>query len=252
MTQVQCILRPQEVFLPNRYDLPKLKRMLLGVNSPAISGNPQADAYRRLLLPIILIGDSRLGGISSTISAYESLLLRGYQIDAVSMFSDDYHRNHLYLSSYFSDRGIPLFYIQHPPKLTGDSEKDSKATDAYYSSINESTSVSGIPALEKLLDKTHRTRLQNLDSMANRALQHVWWPFVQHGMVKNTSDVTIIDSAQGDFFSVYRNSQTKDQSLLKPEFDGMYSINPSLYYFPVIIQEVLHGGLKHLVIRMEP
>jgi hypothetical protein len=31
----------------------------------------------------VLVGDGRLGGISATISAYESLLLRGFNTDAV-------------------------------------------------------------------------------------------------------------------------------------------------------------------------
>ena len=38
---------------------------------------------RPLRLPCLLVGDPRLGGISSTISAYESLLLRGYDVDVV-------------------------------------------------------------------------------------------------------------------------------------------------------------------------
>ncbi|KAL3529061.1 hypothetical protein ACH5RR_008383 [Cinchona calisaya] len=38
-------------------------------------------------LPAILVGDGRLGGISGTISAYESLKLRGYDVVAV-VFED--------------------------------------------------------------------------------------------------------------------------------------------------------------------
>ncbi|KAL3503059.1 hypothetical protein ACH5RR_037508, partial [Cinchona calisaya] len=39
--------------------------------------------YRPFRLPAILVGDGRLGGISGTISAYESLKLRGYDVVAV-------------------------------------------------------------------------------------------------------------------------------------------------------------------------
>ncbi|KAL6756174.1 pyridoxal phosphate-dependent transferase [Haematococcus lacustris] len=49
-----------------------------GVASPAPSGNLMCDVLRPLRLPAVLVGDARLGGISCTISAYESLLLRGY------------------------------------------------------------------------------------------------------------------------------------------------------------------------------
>ncbi len=38
---------------------------------------------RPLRLPALLVGDPRLGGISATLSAYESLLLRGYDVDAI-------------------------------------------------------------------------------------------------------------------------------------------------------------------------
>jgi hypothetical protein len=42
-----------------------------------------AHSHRTLRFPGILVGDGRLGGISATISAYETLLLRGYDTDAV-------------------------------------------------------------------------------------------------------------------------------------------------------------------------
>ena len=54
-----------------------------GVNSPAPSGNSQADLYRPLRLPVLLVADMKLGGISSTISAFESLHMRGYDLDSV-------------------------------------------------------------------------------------------------------------------------------------------------------------------------
>lgn len=38
---------------------------------------------RPFRIPAILVGDGRLGGISGTISAYESLTLRGYDVVAV-------------------------------------------------------------------------------------------------------------------------------------------------------------------------
>lgn len=40
---------------------------------------------RPLRLPAVLVGDPALGGISATISAYESLLLRGYDVVAIAM-----------------------------------------------------------------------------------------------------------------------------------------------------------------------
>ena len=43
---------------------------------PSLSGRP----FR---IPSILVGDGQLGGISGTISAYESLTLRGYDVVAI-------------------------------------------------------------------------------------------------------------------------------------------------------------------------
>ena len=59
-----------------------------GVLSPGPSGTPQADIYRPLRLPAVLVGDHKLGGIASTISAAESLIMRGYDLDAVVCFDD--------------------------------------------------------------------------------------------------------------------------------------------------------------------
>jgi dethiobiotin synthetase len=48
-----------------------------GVASPGPCGRLQHDILRPLRLPGVLVGDGRLGGISATITALESLLLRG-------------------------------------------------------------------------------------------------------------------------------------------------------------------------------
>jgi dethiobiotin synthetase/adenosylmethionine--8-amino-7-oxononanoate aminotransferase len=59
--------------------------------------------------------------------------------------------------------------------------------------------------------------------MPKRTLDTIWWPFVQHGLAKSEKDVTVIDSAHSDFFSVYRPQKDLDQSLLTPEYDGSAS-----------------------------
>lgn len=47
---------------------------------PSMPVRAQADVYRPLRLPVVLVGDGRLGGISSTIAAYEALVSRGYEV----------------------------------------------------------------------------------------------------------------------------------------------------------------------------
>lgn len=56
-----------------------------GPASPGPSGSLQADVLRPLRLPAILVGDGGLGGISSSVCAYESLLLRGYDTPVLAL-----------------------------------------------------------------------------------------------------------------------------------------------------------------------
>ncbi|KAL3535328.1 hypothetical protein ACH5RR_003789 [Cinchona calisaya] len=56
-------------------------------------------------LPAILVGDGRLGGISGTISAYESLKLRGYDVVAI-VFEDHGLVNEVPLSCYLQNGSL--------------------------------------------------------------------------------------------------------------------------------------------------
>lgn len=181
------------------------------------------DCYRPLFLPTVLIGDSKLGGISSTISSYESLLLRGYTIDAVLLFRDEYYRNWEYLEGYFAEKGIHLATIDPPPPRLSDPAIDRQSTQKYYDNL-----IAGETRVNDVLDHLdlcHIKRINNLASMPRRTLDTIWWPFVQHGLAEKEKDVTVIDSAHSDFFSVYRPLERTDsaQSLLTPEFDGSAS-----------------------------
>ncbi|KAJ7044967.1 PLP-dependent transferase [Mycena alexandri] len=188
-----------------------------GVHSPTLSGVTQLECYRPLFLPTILVGDSRLGGISATISAYESLLLRGYIIDAILLFRDQYYRNSEFLMPYFAERGIEVTAVDAPPPKAVDAAENLASTERYYESLNL------LPVVQNL-DMRHQQRLAELDSMPRRSIDTLWWPFVQHGLVKSEKDVTVIDSASSDFFSVY-NAQNAGRSVssLEAQFDGSAS-----------------------------
>lgn len=58
-----------------------------GVLSPAPSGSPQADTFRPMRLPVILVGDGKLGGIGATLSALESLRTRGYSVLGIALLA---------------------------------------------------------------------------------------------------------------------------------------------------------------------
>jgi dethiobiotin synthetase/adenosylmethionine--8-amino-7-oxononanoate aminotransferase len=199
-----------------------------GVHSPTLSGTTQLDAYRPLFLPTILIGDSRLGGISSTISAYESLQLRGYNVDVLLLFAEQYYRNYEYLSGYFGSRGVHVASFPGPPPRVSDSKENFEKTEAYYASVVPTGSDGPLHEVVDHLDACHTRRVEELQSMPRRTLDTVWWPFVQHGLNTTQQDVSVIDSAHGDFFSVHTapavGTPSKEPiSLLAPQLDGSAS-----------------------------
>ncbi|KAI0784460.1 onanonoxo-7-onima-8-eninoihtemlysoneda [Abortiporus biennis] len=194
-----------------------------GVHSPTLSGTTQLDSYRPLFLPTVLIGDSKLGGISATISSYESLILRGYIVDAILLFRDEYYRNWEYLEKYFAERGVHVSSLNPPPPKDSDYEKNLRITEDYYQHLVPSSKEGTIFDVITHLDKCHTRRLEELDSMPRRTLDTIWWPFVQHGHVKE-QDITVIDSASSDVFTVYnRGLSSSNTSLLEPQFDGSAS-----------------------------
>jgi bifunctional dethiobiotin synthetase / adenosylmethionine---8-amino-7-oxononanoate aminotransferase len=202
--------------------------VIIGVHSPTLSGNTQVDSYRALFLPTVLVGDPKLGGISATISSYESLVLRGYIIDAVMIFREEYYRNWEYLQSYFAERNVKVFVVDPPPAKLDDLAANFSTTQQYYQQIAPESKAGSVFELLDHLDIRHSKRIRDLDSMPRRTLDHIWWPFVQHGLVKDEKDVTVIDSASGDEFSIYngrRDNVSADSkvSLLEPQFDGSAS-----------------------------
>ena len=204
----------------------------IGVHSPTLSGTTQVDAYRPLFLPTILVGDSRLGGISSTISAYESLLLRGYIVNSILLFKDNYYRNWEYLEPYFSEHGVKVSAVDPPPPREADASQNFIATEDYYRKLVSEDHTGGLSGVVDYLDERHEERIKELYSMPRRTLDAVWWPFVQHGLVKDERDVNVIDSAWGDHFTVFNGHKTPfppppspvvHGSILESQFDGSAS-----------------------------
>ncbi|KAL3518311.1 hypothetical protein ACH5RR_020900 [Cinchona calisaya] len=69
-------------------------------------------------LPAILVGDGRLGGISGTISAYESLKFRGYDVVAV-VFEDHGLVNEVPLSCYLQNGTVVCYHIDFAIATSG-------------------------------------------------------------------------------------------------------------------------------------
>jgi dethiobiotin synthetase/adenosylmethionine--8-amino-7-oxononanoate aminotransferase len=199
-----------------------------GVHSPTPNGSSQADIYRPLRLPICLVADYRLGGISASISAFESLHLRGYDLDAVLQFKDETYQNHDYLREYFLKKGIWSLSISQPPARVVDEggssaadTEDFQAMEAYYEKMSRLDIVT--ETVHKLVEK-HSSRIRDLEDMSKEANEVIWYPFTQHQDV-SPKNIMAIDSASGDFFQTRTTpaSGLETEEILMPTFDGSAS-----------------------------
>lgn len=195
-----------------------------GVHSPGPSGTSQADLYAPMRTPVILIGDSKLGGISQTISAFESLKMRGYDVESIIMFKGDYG-NHDYIHEYFhkNTEGLPIETVSEPPPSDSDASADLGRMQAYYEA---ESSAPNIRQLIQTLDTRSQTRIKRLESMSTQANKIIWYPFTQHRQLTADS-ICAIDSANGDFFQTFDTGKAMpsrpESPVLQPSFDGSAS-----------------------------
>lgn len=166
------------------------------MHSPSPSGTTQADLYSALRLPVVLVGDAKLGGISLTIAAFEALRLRGYDVESILMFENDVHENHVYLREYFGERfgGVPVVALAAPPERARDQRADEKRMMSYYAQA----SAGGTGVLKHLAAR-HAERIKRLQSMSTEAHKTIWYPFTQQTLL-SPENITAIDSAKGNFF----------------------------------------------------
>ncbi|KAF4435211.1 adenosylmethionine-8-amino-7-oxononanoate aminotransferase [Fusarium austroafricanum] len=187
-----------------------------GVHSPGPSGTSQADLYAPLRAPVILVGDAKLGGISQTISAYESLRLRGHDIESILLFQDIKYENYQYLREYFANLGgISVDTVPEPPARLDNEKEDFDQMKEYYDSLSNGSVQHVLDAL----DKRGKERISRLESMSEKASNHIWYPFTQQKLV-SADTISAIDSAHGDYFQVLNKNS---DNLLQPAFDGSAS-----------------------------
>jgi dethiobiotin synthetase/adenosylmethionine--8-amino-7-oxononanoate aminotransferase len=159
---------------------------------------PQANLYQPLIgqVQVVLIGDGRLGGISATLSAIESLLVRGYDISAVVIVDGEVTAEAIqeYASRTFSLRSGSGEAVQPRilslPKLPPLPDP----LNAWFEANHES-----FCGLENYLDEAWRGQVSDLDGLVSQGSEVLWWPFTQHQTVDR---VTLIDSSVGDSYSV--------------------------------------------------
>ncbi|TLD39373.1 dethiobiotin synthase [Venturia nashicola] len=201
-----------------------------GVLSPNPQLGLQADLYRPFRLPVVLVGDSRLGGISTSLSSFESLYLRGYDLSSLVLFEDEVYKNHGYLSDHFQEKNIRTFTIPPPPEQAASLEEDMKAMQRYYDTVSQSEPIQRV--LENF-DQQHESRVSGLKSMADEAHEKIWYPFTQH-QGRTKKDIMVIDSAYDDDFASLTTNATTDAiqpnetkasygSILQPAMDASAS-----------------------------
>lgn len=182
------------------------------------------------------MGDSRLGGISQTISAFESLHIRGYDVESVLLFDNAKYGNLDYLTRYFRDRyeRILVAGVAAPPARHASPQQDLEAMKRYYTAYG--TEGNTTKTVLQRLDQRHDERVASLKSMASRAHRNIWWPFTQQSLLQ-PKNITVIDSAHGDYFQTLvpqgkpavpttttdRPDQSSQQGLLRSSFDGSAS-----------------------------
>lgn len=195
-----------------------------GVHSPTPAGRSQADAYRPLRLPVVLVGDPRLGGISATVAAFEALHVRGYDVARLVLFADASFRNESYLDPYFRRLGIPTSMLPRPPAAQdGGGRDDVAGMREYYAAVSSSAAAADLVAD---LAARHRQRIADVTSMPGRAARTIWYPFTQHRRAVSATAIQAIDSACGDYFQAYCPPDTPPgpaPGLLQPKFDGTAS-----------------------------
>ncbi|KAJ0800356.1 putative dethiobiotin synthase, Adenosylmethionine--8-amino-7-oxononanoate transaminase [Helianthus annuus] len=177
-----------------------------GVASPGSSGSLQCDLYRPFRLPSILVGDGKLGGISGTISAYESLTIRGYDVVAI-VLEDHGLENEVPLLSYLRNR-VPVLVLPSIPK---------DPLDNLMEWYDESQSV--FDSLKGIMLSSYEKQMCRLHEMPKKAQEIFWWPFTQHKLVPQEK-VTVIDSRCGENFAVHK---VKDHDYITQMFDACAS-----------------------------
>ncbi|MFS7918184.1 putative dethiobiotin synthase, Adenosylmethionine--8-amino-7-oxononanoate transaminase [Helianthus anomalus] len=177
-----------------------------GVASPGSSGSLQCDLYRPFRLPSVLVGDGKLGGISGTISAYESLTIRGYDVVAI-VLEDHGLENEVPLLSYLRNR-VPVLVLPSIPK---------DPLDNLMEWYDESQTV--FDSLKGIMLSSYEKQMYRLHEMPKKAQEIFWWPFTQHKLVPQEK-VTVIDSRCGENFAVHK---VKDHDYITQMFDACAS-----------------------------
>jgi dethiobiotin synthetase/adenosylmethionine--8-amino-7-oxononanoate aminotransferase len=188
-----------------------------GPGSPAPSGALQSDVLRVLRYPAILVGDGKLGGISTTISSYESLKLRGYSVSVIPVIEGTEQNldNFKIIQQYVDAPVVPL--TKCDPPCQSDTS-DLLVIDNNLKKWLENNKEQLDLIYEKVLlhDATEKKWLKDA---RDKAIRTIWWPFTQH---RDLSNIEIFDSRYGEYL-VMAEQDKSDSSMHSMLYDGCAS-----------------------------
>lgn len=178
----------------HRYDSALVVETAGGVLSPLPSGTSQADGYRPLRFPVVLVGDGALGGISTTLTCYESLLLRGYDIPIIASIDQGYPNWEAWKKVVHEKDTFIVTLPPLPPKdipLSNDWYRNPQVQQAFQSMV-------------EYCNAYFHKNIQKWEEMEQTAPKLFWWPFTQHG---TSLHPVIVDSAFGDNYRVVQKKK---------------------------------------------
>ncbi|WP_397599825.1 aminotransferase class III-fold pyridoxal phosphate-dependent enzyme [Silvanigrella sp.] len=177
-----------------------------GVASPTLQGQLQCDVFRELRLPVIFIADSKLGGISCTISSIALIESRGFDITCILMF-DGKDENALFLQKYYKNK-FPVYSFQNivESNLPKNETLIKNSLDFWFKDNEEKFSE-----VFQHLTSYHVSKIQIIDDYIEVAKENIWWPFTQHGL---QIEPRVIDSAFKDNLTFVDIKNLRNQNIL--------------------------------------
>ncbi len=195
----------------------------------------QGDLYQPLHLPVVLVGDGKLGGISATLSALESLLTRGYDVHSIVLIEDyadtSGHGSNIPALKEYASRCMSL-RSGSGRALLGDVDKTIVSLPSLPPDMNvtlhEWFDSKEVQETSAKLNAHLRTQWENhvdiLSELRERGNKNLWWPFTQHqGHIDKKVNATVIDGASGDNFSILHDSAGTGRLERTDHFDSCAS-----------------------------
>ena len=172
-----------------------------GPLSPGPSGTPLADILRPLRFPGLLVGSARLGGITGTLAAMESIQCRGYDLSHVVLLEGEgegTYRNAEKLAELTAADGVAVRALDPlcPTTTVEDGEAFVSELEGW---LSLRSTMDASDCLVSELMESQFSRMRELAKAPAEALQTFWYPFVQHKGL-GEDQVSVIDSKDGHGF----------------------------------------------------